>query len=203
MVMSFQPYNPQPKKGLPVWTLAILVFASVFVVGMVIVIALMVLGSPGVTQTPTAQPTLAVKASGPGVGISRETASSHFQVLGYSFKDSPLNDGRQRFLGSINGPTPSIELIGDPSNLGAVSLTLAVKTGDKTSTNNSIFYINDFLKFFLPDWGDGYDWVGNNLVKASTLSEGLKTTVGNNQVTLQSIGANDGAVMVLSIKAIK
>jgi hypothetical protein len=36
--MSFQPYNSQPKKGLPVWTLAILVFAAIFVVGMIIIL---------------------------------------------------------------------------------------------------------------------------------------------------------------------
>lgn len=196
--------QPQPKKGLPVWTLAILVFASVFLVGMVIVIAIAILGSPGVAPpTATAPAAIAAKNSGPGLGISRDTASIHFQGLGYSFKDSPLSDGRQRVLGNINGPTPSVELIGDPDNLNAASLTLAIKTGDKTSTNNSIFYINDFLKFFMPDWADGYDWVSNNLVKASTTSGGLKTSVGNNQVTLQSIGASDGAVTVLSIKAVK
>jgi len=48
-----QGYNSPPKKGLPVWTLAILVFAAVFVVGMLAVIILVILSRPGAGQVVT------------------------------------------------------------------------------------------------------------------------------------------------------
>jgi hypothetical protein len=204
--------RPKPSKDLPTWVIAVSIFATIIVIGVVIIIALSSTGSSSsvstveVVSAPTKSASSTTAVSKPaisGLGISRETASSHFQGLGYSFKDSPLNDGRQRAVGFITGNAPMIELIGDPDNLSASSLTLAVKTGDKLSNENSIYYLSDFLKFFLPGWGDGYDWVKNNLVNASTISEGLKNYVVGNQVTLQAINTSDGALVIVSVKALK
>jgi hypothetical protein len=66
--MSFQPYNPQPKKGLPVWTLAILVFASVFVVGMVIVILIGVTSNSGSLNQAASPAAIVPTAPGAPVG---------------------------------------------------------------------------------------------------------------------------------------
>ena len=110
------------------------------------------------------QQTKEAESRPPGLGISREELQTRLSTnvgIVWEYPPSELRDGTPRVLGDRQDTGLTAELIGPPDNITTASMLFAHESIEATTLNYLSFQV--FVAETLPQWEDGYDWVGDAL----------------------------------------
>jgi len=141
------------------------------------------------TSTPGVRPTSTAIATA-GLG-SRQQGIDFFNARGFAGRESPLNDGRQRWL--LSGPNSfSAELIGPPADLTEVSLT--VVAGGPGGT-----LIGEWLGRYAPTGGNAFlQAVLDDAQLAGDQDQ--SRDLGDRSLRILTLRATDGALIILTVE---
>jgi len=145
---------------------------------------------------PTPKPTATLPVVINSLGIPRATFVKKFTTLGFVFHEGAPNKGQPNILG--NHPQGNtIQLIGPENDVIECSVTLIVST-NKTVQTRAITHVDSFIAIVLPGT-PALQWFVDNLI--ASLKQPVTTTYGNKLVTLNSIAATDGSIVIFSVEA--
>ena len=128
------------------------------------------------------------------LGISDNKALAKFNAIDtFKIEDSPLKDGRQRRLGQAR--TAMLELIGDPSDLEQITISVAVSNEDALSIVSAIGSLLMLPTLVDPTWDGASDWL-NDAIERAVNGEESATTV--NGVTYKLMAVKELGLLSLS-----
>jgi hypothetical protein len=148
------------------------------------------IASPSPTLSPTPSPTPSPSPSPANLG-TREAIVSAFEAFGFTGEDSPLADGRPRWLGQRASDGAVVEAIGPPDAITDVSLSVAASADAGTLAG---IFLGTYAPGSIPFFQEVLD-------AAALEDQDQSRTIAGRTVRVQTLRVSDGALIVLSISA--
>ena len=128
------------------------------------------------------------------LGISDSQAMAKFNAIdNFELKESPLLDGRKRRLGKAR--TAILELIGDPSNLEQITISVMYSNEDQQSTLTGAANLLMLPSLVDPTWSGASDWMRESIQRIAN-GETCVTTV--NGITYEMTAVNEIGMISLT-----
>jgi hypothetical protein len=138
-----------------------------------------------------------------GLGVTRAQVQTFFErpFMGFTVTSTATVNGVQ--IVSMMAPAGAIaevKLVGPKRELTRASLAVGLSRQDNSITAKSAIYLNGFVLIVAGDWGEGEEWVRDNLHRALTTAL-VSTTLTNPDRTVSLRVQPDAGSVMLSIEA--
>ena len=121
-------------------------------------------------------------AAQPSLGVSRDDIVDRLTSaeIEFEWRDSPLNTGERRFLGTRSDPLVVMELRGPPENLSRIVVMFS-PGANVAQTMSGVLSAILALQVVFPEWAEAVQWFGDQAERPgdeyTTTRRGIEVTV--------------------------